>query len=233
MSRRSDRELESFAADLRRVTPPTPRAAFRSQLRSSLLQAPLPAMAPRRGLLEFLRPLLAAAVVIAAITGVGGYAAASSLPGDPAFAIKEAAEAVQLALAPNDDARLALLVEHSDRRLSELRNALAQRPAAVAAASEAYVRAASAVDEGLGRVRSEAPSPQREEAVKRAAEASTKHIDILEQLQPAVPSHAQDGIKRAIDAQENVHEKSGATSQPDQTDRPRPSSTTRPSPTRR
>ena len=87
MSRRDERELLEFGEQLSRYSKVSPRPAFRSQLRSSLLAATLEA--PRRSpigwshVLAF-RPVFAAFLVLVLLAAAGGgAAAATSLPGRP------------------------------------------------------------------------------------------------------------------------------------------------------
>src|SRR5439155_1405618 len=100
-----------------------PRPAFRAELRSALLAAPVSFEAPRASRLGWsrvpaLRPAVAAILVLALLATAGGVAAASSLPGDSAYGLKRAAEEVQVTLASDDVVRLDTLVMQADRRLA-------------------------------------------------------------------------------------------------------------------
>jgi len=207
----NERELGEFSDDLARRTRVTPSATFRTQLRASLLAAPV---SPRHqasawSRLGALRPALAAVLVIALLGASGGSAAASSLPGDPAFALKRAVEDVQVALAPDDAARLDSLVTQSDRRLADLQTAAAIRMTAIAPATDEYLAAVARMDSALSTVLAEPATPARDAAIGRAMVASGDHIAMLQTLATRLPAAAQHGIERAIEAQQAVHGKSG------------------------
>lgn len=207
----NERELGEFSDDLARRARVNAPVGLRSQLRSSLLAAPV---SPRRrtsmwSRLGALRPALALVVVIALLAAAGGSAAASSLPGDPAFAIKRAVEDVQVAVTPDDAARLDTLETQSDRRLADLETATATRATAVAAATQEYVAAIARLDATLSSVLAAPATPARDAAIARATAASTTHIAMLETLAARLPAAAQPGIQRAIEARQAVHGKSG------------------------
>lgn len=210
-TRLDERELDAFAEDLARRARVTAPAALRTQLRASLLAAPI--SSPREpsiwSRLGALRPVAAAVLVIALLAAGGGSAAASSLPGDPAFALKRAVEDVQVALAPDDVARLDTLVVQSDRRLADLETAATARPAAIAPATDEYLAAVARLDRALDAVRAAPASAARDAAIGRAAAASAEHIAMLQTLAARLPEAAQHGIQRAIEAQQAVHGKSG------------------------
>ena len=206
-----ERELGEFADDLARRARVTAPAALRTQLRASLLAAPI---SPRRqasmwSRLGAVRPLVAAVLVIALLVAGGGSAAASSLPGDPAFALKRAVEDVQVALAPDDVGRLDTLVAQADRRLADLETAARARPAAIAPATDEYLAAVARMERALTAVRTAPASAARDVAIRRATAASAEHIAMLETLAAGLPAAAQHGIQRAIEAQQAVHGKSG------------------------
>ena len=208
MNKYDERELLALGERIAGTPHPSASPALRAQLRSSLLSAPVEfAVAPRRRGWLALRPVLTAAVILAVALGGAGYAAASSLAGDPAFVLKQAAEEIELASAPNDAARLRTLVAHSDRRLAELRTAIATRPASANAASQAYLSAVKHIDAAVKGVLSQPSSERRDDAVRDATEASGSHLEILKELEQRLPEAAQPGIRRAIDAQTDVHRK--------------------------
>lgn len=207
----NERELGAFADDLARRARVAAPAALRTQLRASLLAAPVsprrqPSTWSRRGAL---RPVLGAVLVIALLAAAGGSAAASSLPGDPAFALKRAVEDVQVALAPDDAARLNTRVAQSDRRLGDLQTAAAVRSAAIAPATDEYLAAVARVDSTLSTLLTEPATAARDAAIARATAASAEHIAMLQTLAGRLPAAAQPGIQRAIEAQQAVHGKSG------------------------
>lgn len=207
-----ERELGELSDDLRRRGRVTAPLALRSQLRASLLAAPVVPHTPINlwSRLGILRPALAAVLVIALLAAGGGSAAASSLPGDPAFALKRAVEDVQVALAPDDAAKLDTLVTQSDRRLADLQTVAAAHSSAVAPATNEYLAAVARMDSVLTETLTEPATPTRDAAIGRAAAASADHIAMLEALAARLPAAAQGGIARAIAAQQAVHGKSGS-----------------------
>ena len=214
MNRRepSERELIELGEQIAAYGKPRASARLRSEIHRSLLTAPAPRRAPGFRLFAFsaLRPVLAAALVVAVLVGASGSAAASSLPGDPAFALKRGLESVEVAFAPDDIARLDALVTQSDRRLLDLQVVLASRLAAVGVAVSEYELAVSRVDASASIVSRGAPTPRRDAALLAAAASSTAHIGVLQSLAARLPEAAQPGIQRAIEAQQRIHGRSGA-----------------------
>jgi hypothetical protein len=215
MSAPNERELLEFGERLSRYGKVAPRSEFRSQLRSSLLTAPVVFETPRRlplgwSRLPALRPAFAVTLVLVLLAAAGGgAAAATSLPGDPAFALKRAVEDLQVALASDDVARLNTLVTQSDRRLADLETLVSRRSAAVGTGTDEYATAVTRIDEVLSRVAALPASSQREAALVRASAASTDHLARLQALAARLPEAAQRGIQRAIEVQQRVHGKSG------------------------
>src|ERR1051325_4534947 len=64
-------------------------------------------------------------------------AAASALPGDPLYAVKQVTEAVELRVAPTDSAREAVLLNQADTRVDEAARLLEGDHAAEAAVTAA------------------------------------------------------------------------------------------------
>ena len=214
MSGRDERELLEFGERLGRQARVSPRPAFRAELRSSLLSAPVTFTPSRRTTLNWprvlaFRPALAVILVLVLLAaGGGGAAAATSLPGDPAFALKRAVEDVQVTLASDDVARLNVLVTQSDRRLGDLETLVGRRSAAVGAGTDEYAAAAARVDAAVSPVVASPINSQRDAALARASAASTDHIARLQALAARLPDAAQRGIQRAIEVQQRVHGKS-------------------------
>ncbi|TMC75680.1 MAG: hypothetical protein E6J15_06980 [Chloroflexi bacterium] len=215
MSAPNERELLEFGERLSHYAKVAPRPEFRSRLRSSLLAAPVAFETPRRSPLGWsrvlaLRPALAVILVLVLLAAAGGGAAsATSLPGDPAFALKRAVEDVQVTLASDDVARLNALVTQSDRRLADLETLVSRRSAAVGTGTDEYAAAVTRIDEVVSRVAALPASSQREAALARASAASTDHLARLQALAARLPEEAQRGIQRAIEVQQRVHGKSG------------------------
>ncbi len=212
MKEPNEQDLQEFASDLARSGRLSAPPALRARLRASLLAAPV-APARRAGFgwlnLPALRPVVAIALVLALLAAGGGSAAASSLPGDPAFGLKRAVEEVQVTLARDDVARLDTLVTQSDRRLGDLETAAAVRPSAIAPATDEYRAAIGRVDATLTTLLTQPATPARDAAIARTSAASADHLAMLQALAARLPATAQQGIQRAIEAQQAVHGKSG------------------------
>lgn len=201
-----DRDLEALAQDLARYRAVGAPATLRSRVRSEIMSAPVVMRpAPRRGWLGALRPLLATLLVVAVLGATAGSAAAGSLPGDPAFPVKRAVEDVQVALTTDDVARLEVLSGLADRRLSELEAVSARGTDRIAVAMDEYAAALARVERQLEIVTLVRPSAARDAAIARATAASAEHIARLRTLEEKLPSVAQPGLERAIDAQERIH----------------------------
>jgi hypothetical protein len=120
------------AAAVRSLPPVVPTPAFRAvagarmqkliQARQAAAapQSPRPVPATRRPLWQSLAWRLAAVLVALSLLG-GGVALASSdsLPDQPLYGVKLAAERLQVALAPAAEIRFEILLRQADRRLAE------------------------------------------------------------------------------------------------------------------
>ena len=211
MSEQAERELMRFAARIAAYERPQAPATMRDAVRASLLAAPI--ALPRRGpwwsRVASLRPLFAAATIAIVLISAGIPAAGASLSGDPLFGLKRAAEETAVALAFDDGARLEQLVTLSDHRLSELVIASSSRPNALAAATREYLAALDRVAQQLGAITSLPRSDARDAAIARADATSAAHLAQLQALAATLPTAAQPGIQRAIEAQQAVHSKTG------------------------
>lgn len=215
MSEPTDRELQAYAERLARFRALSAPAAMRRDLRGALLAAPVAATASadtawtgrsssRTSWLMRLRPVLAVLVVFAILAGGAGTAAAGSLPGDAAFGLKRAVEDVQVAIAPDDTARIDLLVAQTDRRLVELEALASRRSSAVGAATDEYVAALDRLERMLATVSAEPATSVRDAAIERAQTVASAHLARLETLAGTLPQAAQQGIQRAIDAGKGI-----------------------------
>jgi hypothetical protein len=215
MSAPHERELLEFGDRLSGYGKVAPRPEFRAELRSALLTAPLTFESPRHvpnGWSRSLavRPLLAAVLLFALLAVVGaGAAAAASLPGDPAFTLKRAAEDAQVALGSDDLVRLDTLVTQADRRLVDLETLVARRSAAVGIGTDEYTAAVMRVDVMVTQVAGRPAGSQRDATLARASATSADHLARLQALAARLPDAAQRGIQRAIEVQQRVHGKSG------------------------
>lgn len=212
----NDRDLVRFAEELARHEPPNAPSALRVRLRASLLAAPVVAPARRAPFAMFAPPSLRMAIASVLILAMaGGSAAASSLPGDPAFALKRAAEEIEVIVAFDDASQLSARVAQSDRRLADLETATQHRPSALAPATTEYIAATERVSAALATVLAQPRTAARDAAIARALAASADHIAALQALAARLPADAQFGIERAIEAQQTVHGKTeGAPSRP-------------------
>ena len=160
-----------------------------------------------------LRPAVVAATLVAVLIAGAGTAAAGSIPGDPTFPLKQAAEQVELALATSGESKVQVLATQAQRRLDELARTtdhLEKAPTASAAYEAAVARFAAAVEA----LRAAEPGTKRE-AVEQVVEAARdKHLEVLEVLKDRLPAPAQEKIEKAIEEHEKLS--------PTKTDRPRP-----------
>lgn len=170
------------------------RPDFRSDLRSRLLAQVGPIAQTRRSTpwwaIRIPRFALAGVAAVAMLFGGTGLAAAGSLPGEPLFGVKRAAEELALALAFDDGTRVQRLADQASARLAELRRAVGPRKSAAALESaRALDRLADAQRAGG----TKAP------ASENAAEAREEAEAVLRDLELRLPAEAADGIRRAIE----------------------------------
>src|SRR6266542_977426 len=161
---------------------PTPRDAIRRAPRSRPMPEAAALHAPRettwaRFRRVWLRPALGVGVAAVLFLSLAGSAAANSLPGDPAFGLKRAIESVQLALTFDDNAKLKLLAEQAERRLTELSTLAAQRAASAPAASAEYTNAVDRFNDAIDALRGkpDADEDKRSEAEEVANAARARH----------------------------------------------------------
>lgn len=194
---------------------PSPRDEFRKRLRADLMNEAVALAEERRlrratlgaRLLTFMtvrmRPVAVAATLVAVLLAGAGAAAAGSIPGEPAFALKRAAEEVELALAPDEAAKVEVLTKQTERRLEEL-GRTAARPDKAPTASAAYEAAVKKLAAAVAALR-DAPPGEKREAVEQVVEAARdKHVEVLEQLKDRLPDEAKRGIERAIEQQQRI-----------------------------
>ena len=210
-----------------RLPRPTVREEFRRRLRSDLMNEAAALAEERRGRRSFaerfltvmtvrLRPIAVAAVVVAVLLAGTGVAAAGSLPGDPAFALKRAAEGVELAFALDDGTKVRVLAAQAERRLEEL-GRTASRPEKAPTASAEYEAAVRRLAVAVATLRTAEPGAKRD-AVERVVEAARdKHVQVLEELKQRLPENAQEGVDRAIEQHEKIKQNERG---PRSTDRP-------------
>src|SRR3989475_9597020 len=181
---------------------PVMRERFRTELRSRLMSeaGSVPAAGPGRlPLPRILRPVLAAAALLVLVVAGATNAAASSLPGDPLYAVKRAGEDVQVALTLDEVARMQLLSQLADRRLEELAEIAKQRPASAPTATQEYADAVDRFANALDRVRDADSEDKRNAAQDLADAAQAKHRAVLDSVKDKLPAKDQPEIQRVID----------------------------------
>ncbi|MEK7860561.1 MAG: DUF5667 domain-containing protein [Chloroflexota bacterium] len=217
---------------------PEPRDEFRRALRSRLMAEARTVLVPRETVWRrfqrlWSRPAVAFAAVALLLTTGAGVAAAGSLPGDPAFALKRAAEDVQLALTLDDGAKLRVLAERADHRLAELSKASTERPTAAPTASAAYAEAVAKLTAAVDalRGRPDVDESKRDEAKTVADSARAKHEVILNELQRTAPEDAQDAIEHAKRETERIRPSDDPAKRPGSVPAKSPGRTVRPTET--
>jgi len=181
---------------------PVMRERFRTELRSRLMSEAAVVLAPRRSRFSFpmiLRPALAAAAVLVLVVAGATNTAASSLPGDPLYAVKRAGEDVQVAVTFEEVARMQLLSQLADRRLEELAEIAKQRPASAPTATQEYADAVERFADALDRLRDADSEDQRTAAQDLADAAQAKHRAVLDAVKERLPAKDQPEIQRVID----------------------------------
>lgn len=198
-----------------RLPRPMPRDEFRKRLRADLINEAValaeerrlrrPSIADRLTTLLALRmrPIAVSATLVAVLLAGSGVAAAGSLPGDPAFALKRAAEQIELVFAPSEDAKVRVLQAQAERRLEELGQS-ASRPDKAPTASAEYEAAVQRLAAAIDALRSAEPGAKRD-AVEQVVEAARdKHVQVLETLRERLPENAQERIERALEQHERI-----------------------------
>jgi hypothetical protein len=181
---------------------PVMRAQFRKELRVRLMSEAVSVLAPRPSRFSFpaiLRPAFAAVAILVLVLAGATSAAASSLPGDPLYAVKRISEDVRLALTFDDVARTRLLSELTDRRLEELAEIAKHRPASAPTATQEYADAVNDFADALDVLRS-ADSDEKRNAAQALAEAArAKHKAVLDALKDQLPAEAQPDVQKIND----------------------------------
>ncbi len=200
----TERELAALAGVLAAQRGVRAGQEFRARLRAEILGAPVAFVAPQRRL-GWWRQAMALTVAIAVALGGSGAAAASSLPGEHAFVLKRAFEELELALAPDEAARLSRAVDIAERRLIDLRR-VGARPELAGAAAAAYGLAVERMTAQVDRLRLAPAAPAREDALERMRGAGSRAVEQLHQLGERLPLPAQKGIERAIERHRELRE---------------------------
>lgn len=224
----SDVDRDELSLALATLEAPRARSGFREKLRRRLIMVAQTELQPRPRQRWFAfriapRYAFAAAALVAAAGASSGIAAASSLPGEPAFGLKVAIEQVELAFAFDDAAKVAVLARQSERRLDELARTT-QRPDKAPTASTTYEQTVEKFTSAVDHLQAAPPDHKREAAREVAESAAAKHVAVLQALKQRLPSP---GIDRAL---ERAKELEAHAKQ--QGPRPSPSPSASPSPTR-
>ena len=207
----TDQELGGFIAT---VEHPKARAAFGVELRKALVataqsewsapkaqtrRAPfaLPGLVP-------LRYALAVAVMVLAVVSAGGVAAASSLPGDPAYTLKLAYEQIELAVAGDDAAKVEVLARQADRRLDELNKVAGSRPEQAPTAADAYRDTVAKFEAAVLALKGAAPEDKEAAAVDVAITAAEKHVAVLEAIKAR---HDTEDVDSALQQAKDLEQK--------------------------
>ncbi len=185
----------------RRLPEPHLRDEFRRELRARLMREAAVTLAPRRretAWAGWLRPALAVGLAAVVLMAGAGSAAANSVPGDPAFGLKRAIEEVRVALAFDGEARVRVLAEIVDERLSELER-VATRDDKAPTASEEYAAAVARFRAAVDALQEAAPEDKRDVAQDVADAAREKHEMILDQLKERLSGRAKAAVERALE----------------------------------
>jgi hypothetical protein len=184
---------------------PVMREKFRNELRARVMSEAVVVLAPQRGRFSFpliLRPAFAAAAILTIVVAGATTAAASSLPGDPLYAVKRATEDVRLAFTFDDVARTQLLSELTDKRLEELAEIAKSRPLSAPTATQEYADAVNNFADALDKLR-DADSIDKRAAAQALAEAArAKHKAVLDDVKDQLPAEAQPEVQKVSDAEQ-------------------------------
>lgn len=190
----------------RRLPEPHIRDEFRRELRARLMREAAVVLAPKRRETAWtawlrpaqLRPVLAAGLTALVLVLGAGSAAANSVPGDVTFGLKRAVEEVRVALTFDEVARVRVLAEIADQRLSELER-VATRDDKAPTASEEYAQAVTRFRAAVDALQEAAPDDKSDLAQDVADAAREKHEIILEQLKERLTERAKAPVERAIE----------------------------------
>jgi hypothetical protein len=184
---------------------PVMREQFRKELRGRLMSEAAVVLTPRPSWFSFpaiLRPALAAAAILVLVFAGATNAAASSLPGDPLYAVKRTTEDVQLALTFDEVARMELLARFADRRLEELAEVAKQRPSSAPTATQEYADAVERFANALDNVRNADSEDKRNAAQALAEAAQEKHKAVLDAVKDQLPAVDQSDVQKVIDREQ-------------------------------
>ena len=220
-----------------RFREPKLRDEFRRELRARLMSEAVTALAPRRRgtAWAFLRPALAVGLATVVLLGGAGAAAASSLPGDPAFALKRAIEDLQVTLTFDEMQRVQLLAQLADRRVQELQKvAETQREENAPTAAEEVAQAVARFRAAVDALQQAAPADKSDAVQDLVDAAREKHEAVLDRVQQKIENaKAREAIERAKDEEDRDTHDENAKRGKDPQSTPRPTRTGRPAETAR
>ena len=224
-----------------RFPQPKMRDEFRNELRARLMTEAVTALAPRPRPTPwaFWRPAITVGLASVVLASGATVAAAGSLPGDPAFGLKRAAEDIQVSLTFDDVQRVQLLAQLADRRVQDLQKvAELQREESTPAAAEEVAQAVARFRAAVDAVQQAAPVDKSDAVQNLVDAAREKHEAVLDRVQQNVENEkAREAIDRARDEEDRAtHDENdkkgknpGATPRPTRSPREtaRPNSTPR------
>lgn len=211
----TDQEAERFAAlvalvsDLRTLPEVTPRAAFVSSLRESLMAEAdtalvrQPASPQRLAMPATTRPrdrrvatLLGGAALIGA-TATMAVAAQTSLPGESLYGVKRGIESAQVRFASDDAARGRTLLAQADTRLTELEELAAGNGGTEQLIPDTLDTFTEQAGEGVRSLLTSYGSGGSDDDVQVARAFTSSSMDRLEALQGQLPESASDELLAA------------------------------------
>jgi sulfite reductase alpha subunit-like flavoprotein len=196
---------DRFRADLRRALVATASSEWSStETAATRRRSPLswPVLAAPRYALAF-------AVIVLAIFSASGVAAASSLPGDATYSLKQAYEDVELALAGDPAAKVRVLTVQSDRRLNEFNQVNDSHPERTDQAAAAYQRTLAKLQAALSALQAQQTGPsgdRDDQAANDAEDAAAKQITALESVK-SDSNEVQKALEQAKDVQKKAKDK--------------------------
>ncbi len=141
---------------------------------------------------------IVAIVVALSVTGGTVYAAQGSLPGEALYPVKLGVERATMMLTGNDLARAERALDFASKRVREILTLTEREQIGdLGAAAERYCYALNISLAAMERVRN--GGADTESVTARAAEATARHLSILDGLYDMVPDEAKPAIARAME----------------------------------
>jgi|GEM_PF-6024635 len=145
---------------------------------------------------------IAATLLLSLTLGGAGsvYASIDTVPGDPLYAVKVAAERTRLALAFSEDEKTSLYLTMAENRLGELSRIADRDPKAVEALADEYKRT-------VIQARTEAKKSESAGAMRMVEQRVSNHSDVLQEVYQAVPQSAQRAVALALQVSQQADDK--------------------------